>query len=108
LASYEWHPIKTFLHGNFHQYPGFTVSGIKNHCSVFYSCGTTELILCQPRPSIDISEQNEQIPLQNVCIIWKQVRYIKLLDEIDLLSFGQSGAIGEWFSEFRESRHDAE
>jgi hypothetical protein len=32
-------------------------------------------------------------PLQNVDIIWRQVRYINLLDGIDLLSFRQSGAI---------------
>jgi hypothetical protein len=45
-------------------------------------------------PDVNISEQNEQAPLQSVYISWKQVRHLNLLDEIDLLSFRQSGTIG--------------
>jgi hypothetical protein len=33
---------------------------------------------------------------------------LNLLDDIDLLSFRQSGAIEYWFDEFGESRYDAE
>jgi hypothetical protein len=43
-----------------------------------------------------------------MCIIWRHVRDINLLDEIDLLSFRQSEAIGWWFDEFGESRYNAE
>jgi hypothetical protein len=48
----------------------------------------------QPGSDVNISDQNKRIPCQNNYIVLRQARCIGLLNEIDLLSFRQSGAIG--------------
>jgi hypothetical protein len=47
-------------------------------------------------------------PLQSVYIVWRQVKRLNLLDDINLLSFRQSEVIEQWFDEFGESRCDVE
>jgi hypothetical protein len=42
-----------------------------------------------------------------VHLVERQVRCFNLFDEIDLLSFRQSGVIEKWFDEFGENRYDA-
>jgi hypothetical protein len=65
---------------------------------------TTASTLYEPEPGVNISGQSEQIALQNVYVILRQVGGLNLFGDIDLWSFKQSGAIEQLFDEFGESR----
>jgi hypothetical protein len=54
--------------------------------------------------SVNISDQNEWIPLHNACVVSRQVKCINLLGEINLIWFRQTEVIGEWLDEFGENR----
>jgi hypothetical protein len=74
----------------------------------FHSDCTTAPSFCSLELGANVSQQNERIALGNVDMVWRQITYINHLDEVELVTFKQSGAIGQRFDEFPESRWDAE
>jgi hypothetical protein len=92
----------------FSSMPWFNRSWTEKPLFGFHLYCTTASTLYEPGPGANLFEQSELIALQNVYIVWRQVRCLNLLDNMSLLSFRWSQAIASWFDEFGESRYDAE